>query len=136
MYVYGVGNGVRGDAIKKRRKTSATVFKTIDGESPVEETSTINEASSTPSISTVLALQDVDSPIAREREAFDHANAMIDDLESYRKQMLLGGDSTQILAALNQRISKLRARSDSKELEETIKHLELRSQIIAEQNKP
>lgn len=135
MYIYGVGNGMKGDAIRKKRKTSVSSFKTISDTSDTEEVAATTETTTTPSLANVLALQDVDSPIARQRSAFDHANKLIDDLENYRRQMLLGGDSSQLLAALNQKIAKYRASSDSKELEEAIEHLELRGLIIQEQNK-
>jgi hypothetical protein len=129
MYITGVPETVKKELVAKRRRAAAIGFTT---ESEVEEDHQVRatpEAASIPSLANVLALQDVDSPIAREQEVYNHGHTLLEELDSYRKQIIMGGDATEILAGLKGKIDQTRHAADSEELESIVKEIELRALI-------
>ncbi len=129
MFVQNIKNIDAATKLKKAKK------KPVDGEFSVflddtEESKSVNEVYSTPTVSSVLFLQDINSQQNITQTNYERGKDLLDGLDNYRKAILSGKDSGD-LSKVAEQLKAQRTKSEDSQLESLIDDIELRAAVEA-----
>jgi hypothetical protein len=130
MFVQSIKTIDTASKLKKAKK------KTADGDFSVflsdseEEQKSVNEVYSTPTLNSMLFLQDVNSQQNIAKKNYERGQDILDGLENYRRAMVTGDKSADLQKVANQ-LKERRTKSEDAILENLIDEIELRAAVEA-----
>ena len=133
MKVTGFGTVSANSSVHKRRNTgSVGGFSDMLSAAETPETAHtggLSEVSATPSMSSLLALQEISEEDVQRRKAVAQGHGMLDELEKLRRQLLQGGIPPQTLSDISRQLSLQKQQIMDPVLTAIIEDIELRTAV-------
>jgi hypothetical protein len=114
---------------KAKRKTADGDFSVFLSDSE-EEQKSVSEVYATPTLNSMLFLQDVNSQQNIAKKNYERGQDILDGLENYRRAMVTGDKSADLQKVANQ-LKERRTKSEDANLENLIDEIELRAAVEA-----